>query len=81
MDYALILKEKYPGSEWTLNGETYDGLEWLSDSKKPTKAQLDAQWNEVQELVANREAEKVARRQAILDRLGITEDEAKLILG
>ena len=81
MDYALILKEKFAGAEWTLNGDSYDGLEWLSDSKKPTKAQLDALWDEVQELVAAREAEKAARRAQILERLGLTEDEAKLILG
>ena len=48
IDYALILGTKYSGSEWALNGDSYDGLTWLSNTAKPTKAELDALWPEVQ---------------------------------
>ncbi len=48
IDYSLILATKYPGTEWTLNGDTYDGLVWLSDTPKPTQAELDALWPQVQ---------------------------------
>lgn len=48
IDYALILTTKYSGSSWALNGETYDGLEWFDSSPKPTQAELDALWPEVQ---------------------------------
>ena len=47
IDYALILTTKYPGSEWALNGDTYDGLTWFSDTPKPTQAELDALWPQV----------------------------------
>jgi hypothetical protein len=47
IDYSLILVNKYPGSEWSLNGDNYDGLEWLSDTPKPTQAELDAAWPQV----------------------------------
>lgn len=47
VDYGLVLVNKYPGSEWSLNGDTYDGLEWLSDTPKPTQAELDAAWPQV----------------------------------
>lgn len=47
MDYAKILSAKYPGSEFTLDGEDYSGLTWLSDSPKPTKAKLESYWPEV----------------------------------
>jgi hypothetical protein len=43
-DYAAVLIANYPDAEWTLNGDDYDGLTWLSDTPKPTQAELDAQW-------------------------------------
>ena len=30
-----------PGEEWTLNGDSYEGLTWLSDTPKPTKKELE----------------------------------------
>jgi hypothetical protein len=42
IDYALILSVNYAGSQWSLDGDTYDGLTWLSDTPKPTQAELDA---------------------------------------
>lgn len=47
IDYPAVLVAKYPGALWTLNGDTYDGLEWLDDSPKPTQAELDAAWPQV----------------------------------
>jgi hypothetical protein len=47
IDYAAILVTNYPGSEWVLNGDTYDGLVWLSNTPKPTQAELDAAWPQV----------------------------------
>ena len=46
-DYATVLIANYPGSEWTLDGDDYSGLTWLSDTPKPTQAELDAAWPEV----------------------------------
>ena len=43
-DYAAVLSNNYPDAEWTLNGDDYDGLTWLSDSPKPSQADLDAAW-------------------------------------
>ena len=44
IDYIAILATNYADQQWTLNGDTYDGLVWLSDTPKPTQAELDAQW-------------------------------------
>jgi len=49
IDYAAVLTDLYPSSEWTLNGDTYDGLVWLSDTPKPSQAELDDAWHEVQQ--------------------------------
>lgn len=47
-DYSRILSSKYPGTIWSLNGDTYDGLEWMDPSPKPTQTELNALWPEVQ---------------------------------
>jgi len=48
MDIQLILKTNYSGTQWVLAGDNYAGLEWLDDSPKPTEAELQAQWAEVE---------------------------------
>lgn len=58
IDYALILSSHYVGAEWTLNGDSYDGLNWLSDTPKPTQAELDALWESTQITLATKEAER-----------------------
>ncbi len=81
IDYAKILAHKYAGKEYTLNGDTYEGLIWLSDTPKPTKATLDGLWAEVQTEIANAATAKQVARQAVLDKLGLTADEAAALLG
>jgi hypothetical protein len=51
-DYAAVIRANYPGSEYVLVGDTYDGLIWLSDTPKPTQAELDAAWPAVQQAQA-----------------------------
>ena len=48
MDIPAILTDRYPGAQWSLSGDTYDGLDWLDDTQKPTEAELAALWPEVQ---------------------------------
>lgn len=81
IDYTLILTHKYQGSQWVLNGEDYDGLEWLSDSPKPSKATLDALWEETQAYYTSKAQAKIDAKAALLERLGITAEEAILLLG
>ena len=47
MDIALILSRRFMDAEWTLDGDDYAGLTWLSDSAKPSEKQLEALWPEV----------------------------------
>jgi hypothetical protein len=47
IDYALILSVNYPGKQWALDGETYDGLTWLDETPKPSQRELDAAWPQV----------------------------------
>jgi hypothetical protein len=43
-NYPLILITNYPNTQWTFDGFDYSGLNWLDSSPKPTKEQLDSQW-------------------------------------
>jgi hypothetical protein len=81
IDYAAILNANYPGAQWTLDGDTYDGLTWLSDDAKPTKAVLDGLWASVQQEIADEAAAKVSARQEVLDKLGLTAQEVQALLG
>ena len=48
-DYAAVLTELYPGSRWSLFGDDYSGLTWLSDGDAPTQQELDAAWPSVRD--------------------------------
>jgi hypothetical protein len=60
MDITKILTHKYPGTEWTLNGDSYAGLTWLSEGDAPSEAELQAEWAQVEFEVAY-EAVETAR--------------------
>ena len=58
MDIAMILSRRYAGTEWTLNGDDYAGLTWLSEGTPPTEKQLEALWPEVQFEVQTEQVEQ-----------------------
>jgi hypothetical protein len=47
-DYVAVLQTKYPSAQWSLSGNDYDTLEWFDDTPKPSQAELDAAWPQVQ---------------------------------
>jgi DNA-binding NarL/FixJ family response regulator len=78
MNIVEILNTKYPGTEWSLLGDTYEGLEWLDESPKPTEAELESQWEEVQSKMATIEQANINSRASALAKLaalGLTEEE------
>lgn len=84
MDIAAILTRRYQGSEWTLNGDMYDGLTWLSDGDAPTEAELEALAPEVEtEIAAEQQARIDAKASAVakLEALGLTVDEVQVAFG
>lgn len=58
VDYSQILVRNYPNTKWSLDGETYAGLNWLDSSPKPTKAELDSLWESTKATLQNKEAER-----------------------
>ena len=64
-------------NEFVVRGDDYEGIEWMIvPDVIPTKEQVLAKVEELKEL----EASKPARKAAILERLGLTEEELKVVL-
>jgi len=63
MNIPDVLQARYFGAVWTLDGNDYEGLTWLSDSAKPTEDELLALWPQVQYETAYKQVEQ-ARAQA-----------------
>ena len=63
MDIAKVLTRRYAGSEWTLDGDDYTGLTWLSDTPKPTKKALEALWAQVEYETAYARVEQARQAQ------------------
>jgi hypothetical protein len=59
MQIILILENKFPDTEWFLSGEDYEGLNWLDDSPKPSKQELEELWPEVQVELAHQKVQKL----------------------
>lgn len=47
-NYAMVLANKFANNIWSLNDNDYNTLEWFDDTPKPTQAELDAAWPQVQ---------------------------------
>ena len=62
MDITKALVNLRPGAEWALDGDTYDGLNWLDKIQtKPTKEEVEA---EVTRLRAEYKAKEYQRQRA-----------------
>jgi hypothetical protein len=84
INYSQILSINYAGKEWTLNGDSYEGLTWLDSSPKPFKAELDDLWESTQATILAQKQSAIdtkASALAKLTTLGLTESEIKSLLG
>lgn len=45
-DYTFILSRNYSDKQWSINGDDYDGLIWLDESPKPSREQLDQEYQD-----------------------------------
>ena len=79
-DYQKVkaIQHIRPDSEFVL---TEGILTWLDKKQtEPTDAEIEAGWVAYQAAQLAEAEAKAAQKAALLDRLGITEDEAKLLL-
>ena len=77
---AEVLTMLIPEGGWITRGNEYEGIEFL-ECEPITREAFEAGFAQVDAMKAKAEATKAAAREAVLDRLGLTEEEAQLILG
>jgi hypothetical protein len=69
-----------PQGGWVISGSDYDSIQWL-ECEPITRAKFEDGLKKYDAWKAKQDSDKEASRQAILDRLGITAEEAAIILG
>lgn len=75
-----VLKMLIPDGGWVISGDDFDSIQFI-EATPITKEEFEAGFALVDAWKTEQEAAKAAQRQAILDRLGLTADEAALLLG
>ena len=82
MSYLVkAIRKLKPNSEFSFNDDDYSTIKWdVLDGEAPTQKEIDDAIKavKVEEKIA--ETNRAADKAALLARLGITEDEAKLLL-
>jgi hypothetical protein len=77
---ADVLTMLIPNGGYIASGDTFEGIQFL-ECEPITKAQFTAGFAQWDAWKADQDAKKAAEKAALLDKLGITEDEARLLLG
>ncbi len=81
-DYLVqAIRKLKPSSEFSFSDNDYATIKWdLLEGDAPTQKEIDAAIKEIKADEAQAEATKATAKAALLDRLGITAEEAKLLL-
>jgi hypothetical protein len=74
-----VLRMLIPNGGYVATGDTYEGIEFV-ECEPITKAQYEAGFAQYDAWQAQQKATKSAEKAALLAKLGITDDEAKLLL-
>jgi hypothetical protein len=76
-----VLNMLLPQGGWILVGDDFDGITWVDDRPRCTEAEFKTGFAQYDALKAKQEAQVATDKAALLAKLGITADEAKLLLG
>ena len=77
---AEVLSMLIPTGGWVITGEDYEGIQFI-EAEPITEAEFKAGFAKVDAWKIQEEAKAVSAKADLLAKLGITEDEAKLLLG
>jgi hypothetical protein len=83
MNYLVkAIRKLKPNSEFSFQEDDYSTIKWdVLEGDAPTQAEIDEAIEQIKTTEITEATTKAAQKAALLDRLGITEDEAKLLLG
>ena len=82
-DYlADAIRSLRPSAEFSYTDNDYSTVQWdVLDGKAPTKTEIEAEIAKIKAAELTEASAKAEAKAALLERLGITADEAKLLLG
>ena len=82
MDYLLkAIKHLKPTAEFSFTDNDYSTIVWsVLEGKAPTQTQIDSAIEQVKVVEITEAETKAQAKAALIERLGITADEAKLLL-
>jgi hypothetical protein len=83
MSYLVkAIRKLKPNSQFSFIDDDYLTIKWdVLEGDAPTQAEIDEAIEQVKADEITEAEAKVAEKAALLERLGITEDEARLLLG
>lgn len=71
-----------PGSEFRIENDDYSTIEWyVLDGDAPSQSEIDEAIEQVKADDIARAEARAAKRAELLSRLGITEEEARILIG
>ena len=80
-DLVKAIRLLKPNSQFSFNNDDYSTIKWdVIDGDAPTQKEIDAAMKQVKADEAQAEATKATAKAALLSRLGITAEEAALLL-
>lgn len=77
---AEVLSMLIPNGGWVINGDDFAGIQFI-EAEPISEADFKAGFAKVDAWKATQAAQANAAKNALLDRLGITAEEATLLLG
>jgi hypothetical protein len=69
-----------PNVEWTIYGDDFESINWHGEKPAITKSEFENGFAQCEKLEADKNALILEKREALLAKLGITEEEAKFLL-
>jgi hypothetical protein len=79
---ARAIRKLKPTAEFSFTDNDYSTIKWdVLEGNAPTQAEIDAAIEQVKADEITEAATKATQRQALLNKLGITAEEAQLLLG
>lgn len=81
-DYlAKAIKKLKPSAEFSFTNDDYSTIKWdILEGEAPTQVQIDAAIEQIKTDEISESQERAAAKAALLEQLGITEEQAKLLL-
>ena len=81
LEIIKVLAYLKPEAEYTFTEDDYSSIKWIKlEGKAPTVAELETALQEINAKEAQEFLHKQAKKNLLLAKLGITEDEAQLLL-